>query len=424
MDLIKKISTDLEKRELGRSKVQYKLRDWIFSRQRYWGEPIPLVHCPVDGVVPVPEKDLPVLLPDVEKYEPTGTGKSPLAGIKEWVNVRCPRCGKPAKRETNTMPQWAGSCWYYIRFTDPGNEKALASDQAMKNWLPVDLYVGGAEHAVLHLMYARFWHMALYDSGALPKEIGDEPFMKLNNQGLILGPDGEKMSKSRGNVINPDDIVEKYGADTLRMYEMFMGPFEDAKPWNTSGIIGVRRFLDRVEHFYRTPNFIPSGDEKGEDESGKLEVLSHKTIALVTSDIEGFKFNTAVSTLMKFMNGLEALKRVDDKKIWKSSLEAFLKILNPFAPHISEELWAQLGHKTLLAKEAWPKFDPKKIVEENVTIAIQVNGRLRATIEVATGTSQAEIEKRALAVENVKKYVTDTPKKVIFVQDRLINFIV
>lgn len=531
----KRIVAWLESTGKAKTKVQYKLRDWVFSRQRYWGEPIPVIHCDhcrqtvestpwvlnfyqhawdqiqsgektietralnpeepgryfgdvrvgdlikavlkgtdqvmylkverrhvfrslkellakkdvvqyignrnerwtldklkkayaftpdyidrierhglvawevkriIPGVIPLKEDDLPLKLPDVEKYEPTGTGESPLAAIDNWVNVTCRVCGHPATRETNTMPQWAGSCWYYLRFTDPHNEQEFASAAAMKTWLPVDLYVGGAEHAVLHLLYARFWHKALFDAGFIPKEVGDEPFTTLKNQGLILGPDGEKMSKSRGNVINPDDIVEKYGADTLRMYEMFMGPFEDAKPWDTNGIIGVRRFLEKV---WRAAERI---------DDSTADNRQHKYVNLVTTGIDNFRFNTCVSDLMKWLNDM------GNEGVSKDELSTFLKLLSPFAPHISEELWSRLGHTTLLASEKWPKFDPKKIKEETVTIAIQVMGKLRGTLIVEAGATQTEVEQAAKAEPNVAKFLTSQPKKIIFVKDKLINFVV
>lgn len=408
-DARQKIVAELQKLGQAQPKIQYKLRDWVFSRQRYWGEPIPLIHCPKDGVVAVSEKDLPVLLPDVKKYEPTGTGESPLAAITDWVNTECPKCGGPAKRETNTMPQWAGSCWYYIRFCDPHNDKAIASDAAMKAWLPVDLYVGGAEHAVLHLLYSRFWHKVLFDIGAIPKEVGDEPFTKLKNQGLILGPDGEKMSKSRGNVINPDEIIEQYGADTLRMYEMFMGPFEDAKPWDTNGIVGVRRFLDRVWALQSKVDY---------DEPARTSA-SHKYVAAITHGIENFHFNTCVSDLMKWSNEWKSAASIPSE-----DFSVFIKLLSPFAPHMCEELWQATNHETQLTKESWPGFDQDLAGDDTVTIAVQVNGKLRATLSMPSGLERSNIEEAARAEVNVKKYLTGEPKKVIFVKDKLINFVV
>lgn len=405
-DAREKIVDALQGNGLAQSKTQYKLRDWVFSRQRYWGEPIPLVHCETCGVVPVPEDQLPVELPQVEKYEPTGTGESPLAGISEWVNTACPKCGGAAKRETNTMPQWAGSCWYYLRYCDPKNEKELASAEALKSWLPVDMYVGGAEHAVLHLLYARFWHKVLFDAGFIPKEVGDEPFKKLKNQGLILGPDGEKMSKSRGNVINPDEIVEKFGADTLRMYEMFMGPFEDAKPWDTNGILGVRRFLDKVWRAFERRQDIPADDRW------------HGYAHAITVGIEHFRFNTCVSDLMKWANAW------GNEKISQDEFTVFLTLLSPFAPHLSEELWSRSGNTTLLATGSWPVFDPNKVRSATATIAIQVMGKLRGTLTMPTGATQAEVEAAAKAEPNVAKYLTSEPKKIIYVKDKLLNFVV
>jgi len=402
-----KIVNWLKKSGQAEPKVQYKLRDWVFSRQRYWGEPIPLVHCEKDGVVPVPEKELPVMLPNVEKYEPTGTGESPLAAIGEWVNTTCPKCHGPARRETNTMPQWAGSCWYYLRYLDPKNEKKLADPKKLKAWLPVDVYIGGAEHAVLHLMYARFWHKVLYDAGAIPKECGDEPFLKLKNQGLILGEDGEKMSKSRGNVINPDEIVEKFGADSLRLFEMFMGPFEDAKPWSTQGIVGVRRFLDRV---WQARELVSA-------DRNELPARAHRYIASIARGIEEYKFNTCVSDFMKWSNEWNAAISVRE-------FEAFLKAFSAFAPHLAEELWNKLGHMTLIAKESWPTYDETMLKTETVTIAIQVNGKMRGTVDVETDADQSAVEAAARSVENVKKNLSGSPKKIIFVKNRLINFIV
>ncbi|MBI4426312.1 MAG: leucine--tRNA ligase [Candidatus Kerfeldbacteria bacterium] len=413
----KKIIEWLEHEGKGRFAVNYKLRDWVFSRQRYWGEPIPLVHCPNHGVVPVPEDQLPVLLPDVEKYEPTGTGKSPLAGMKEWVQTQCPLGDGPAERETNTMPQWAGSCWYYLRYLDPKNEQALADPETMKQWLPVDVYVGGAEHAVLHLLYSRFWHMALYDAGVLPKDVGDEPFIKLKNQGLILGPDGEKMSKSRGNVINPDPLIAKFGADSFRMYEMFMGPFEDAKPWSTNGIVGVRRFLQRIW------NIAHSGRVQKttliEDPNLRRR---HIYTASIEYGIDSFKFNTCVSELMKWSNSWD--EPTKDAYVDKDEFEVFLKLLSPFAPHISEELWSKLGHGTLLVQEEWPIFNRDLIRPSEVRIAIQVNGKLRGTVTMPSGSAKHDVEAAAKAEPNVAKYLNGKPKKVVYIKDRLLNYVV
>ncbi|MFW0838054.1 MAG: leucine--tRNA ligase [Candidatus Komeilibacteria bacterium] len=398
----KKIIQWLEKHKAGRAAVNYKLRDWVFSRQRYWGEPIPLIHCAKCGIVPVDEKDLPLELPEVDKYEPTGTGESPLAGIMDWVNTKCPQCGGAAKRETNTMPQWAGSSWYWLRFTDPNNEKVFADQAELKYWLPVDVYVGGAEHAVLHLLYARFWNMVLFDLGFVPIE---EPFKKLINQGLILGPDGEKMSKSRGNVINPDSVVEEYGADTLRLYEMFMGPLEDSKPWDTKSIVGVRRFLDKV---YRLSDKIGNAD--------KDNILLHKTIKKVGEDIVGFRFNTAISAMMIFIN--------EAKIISKNDWEKFLIILSPFAPHLAEELWHRLGYQDSIFLSDWPQYDKKLAQDDKFELVVQVNGKVRDKVLVKTGISQIEVEKLIQKSDKVQKYLDGaTVKKIIYVPNKLVNIV-
>lgn len=402
------IVKELEKEGRAELTTQYKLHDWIFSRQRYWGEPIPVIHCETCGVVPVPEKDLPVTLPEVENYEPTGTGESPLAAIEDWVNTTCPKCGGAAKRETNTMPQWAGSCWYFLRFCDPHNAKEPWSQEAIKQWMPVDIYVGGAEHAVLHLLYARFWIKVLHDAGYLPF---NEPFKKLYNQGLILGPDGMKMSKSKGNVINPDDVVAEFGADSLRLYEMFMGPFEVEKPWDTKGINGVFRFLQKV--------WTLQDIAKGES-SSEIKNLLAKTIKKVTSDIETFQFNTAVSAMMILVN-----KMSKQKTLAQEDLEALLKILNPFAPHITEEMWNQLGHKEVLVYEAWPTFDEKAAQDTEVEIAIQINGKVRARITVSADATQEQVSTMAKENETVKKYVEGKEiVKEIFVPRRLLSIVV
>jgi len=401
----------------GKRTVNYKLRDWIFSRQRYWGEPIPIIKCEKCGNQPVPEKDLPVELPKVKKYEPTGGVESPLAGIAAWVNVECPKCEGPAKRESNTMPQWAGSCWYYLRYLDPKNKKSLVDKKKEKYWMApalrslgeggVDLYIGGVEHAVLHLLYARFWHKFLYDLGAVSTQ---EPFMKLVNQGLILGPDGQKMSKSRGNVVNPDEMIKEFGGDSLRLYEMFMGPLEDAKPWDPRGIVGLHRFLNRIWNF-------GEGKKLGENEATKR--LIHKTIKKVTEDVKGFRFNTAISALMILLNEAEKAD-ILPREFYKD----YCKLLFPFAPHLAQELWSLLGNKTLLDYEKWPKWDSALVTEESFELLIQVNGKLRHKVSVKKGISEAEATVQALAHPEVKKWIGGQPKKVIFVQDRLINFIV
>ncbi|XOU95088.1 MAG: leucine--tRNA ligase [Candidatus Kerfeldbacteria bacterium] len=550
VDFKKEITTWLEQKKVGKKAVNYKLRDWLFSRQRYWGEPIPIVHCDdcknriesgateihfynqsfwddilngkktvetralnpdeperyfgdikagqylklknmttgaiqyaevmadkiysdIDkfysdkkmfvgmgtgntyksgedllqayaftsdyierikknglvawkiklvspGNVAVLEKDLPLELPDIKKYEPTGTGESPLATIDKWVNTKCPECGGKAKRETNTMPQWAGSNWYFLRYCDPKNDKMLADPEKLKKWLPVDLYIGGAEHAVLHLLYARFIYKFLFDIGVVPKEIGDEPFAKLKNQGLIMGEDGVKMSKSRGNVINPDDVIKEYGADTLRMYEMFMGPFEDSKPWDTKGIVGIKRFLDRVYNAHT--NVVDRDLEKAEDR------LLHTLIKFVTNDIEDFKFNTCVSHFMGHSNYWSS-----DKSLSFKEYEIFLIILSPFAPHMCEELWEDLGHKKSISKESWPEFSEEIIKREKVTIVVQVNGKVRDNITVSRGADEEDVILEACASIKVQKYIPTEKKngKIIFkgkgkhfVKDRIINFVV
>lgn len=406
-----KIIEWLEKNNKGKRAVNYKLRDWVFSRQRYWGEPIPIVHCKKCGVVPVEEDQLPIKLPEVKSYKPTGTGESPLAAITEWVNTKCPKCGGPAKRETNTMPQWAGSCWYYLRFIDPHNDKELANKQKIEYWAPVDLYVGGAEHAVLHLLYARFWHKFLYDIGIVNTP---EPFMKLRNQGMILGENGEKMSKSRGNVINPDDVIKEHGADTLRMYEMFMGPLSVDKPWNTQSILGVRRFLEK---FYRLLNKEIS-DEISVPED--IDKLLHKTVKIVTEKIESLEFNTAISQIMILLNNLNK-----EEKLNKELVKIFIKILHPFAPFITEEMWEQLNCKPPLLKEKWPSYDPQKIIDETTTVVFQINGKIRAKLEVKKGLSQEQLINLALQNERIKEYIGQKEViKKIAVPDKLVNIVV
>ncbi|MEK9201498.1 MAG: class I tRNA ligase family protein, partial [Patescibacteria group bacterium] len=335
----------------GNKKVIYKLRDWVFSRQRYWGEPIPLIHCEKCGIVPVPEKDLPVTLPEVKHYEPTGTGESPLANIPEWVNVKCPKCGGEAKRETNTMPQWAGSCWYHLRYMDPKNDKVLVDPIKEKYWAPVDMYIGGTEHATRHLIYARFWHKFLYKIGVVSTK---EPFIRLKNQGLILGPDGRKMSKRFGNIVNPDDIVKQFGADSLRIYIAFMGPFEASIDWSTDNLVGSRRFVERVW------NLAQKVSKEGTVED---ETLLNRTIKQVGEDIENFRFNTVISDMMILLNSLEK-----EEKIPQSILETFLTLLAPVAPHITEELWHSLGHTPSIHLQNWPTYDTRKLVSDTVVI--------------------------------------------------------
>jgi len=404
----------LIKKKLGAQKINYKLKDWVFSRQRYWGEPIPLIHCAKCGVVPVPEKDLPVVLPEVESYEPTGTGESPLAAISDWVNVKCPKCGGEAKRETNTMPQWGGSCWYYLRYLDPRNEQELVNKQKEKYWSPVDFYVGGAEHATRHLIYARFWHKFLYDIGAVNY---DEPFTKLKHVGLIMGEDGRKMSKRWGNVINPDEIVAEFGADSLRVYEMFMGPFTQAVNWNTKGLVGARKFLEKV---------VALAEVNKYQEDKKIKSLLHKTIKKVSADIEGFAFNTAVSALMILVNEITDYKNKNSAlPLSKKELEEFFQILAPFAPHLSEELWEKLGNKGSLFQSVWPKCDPKLIKDEVINLVVQINGKLRATLEVASDISEKEALALAQADESIKKWLVGKEiAKKIFVPGKLLNIVV
>jgi leucyl-tRNA synthetase len=407
-----KMTAWLKKEKLGKKKVNYKMRDWTFSRQRYWGEPIPLIHCKKCGVVAVPEKDLPVKLPKVKSYEPTDTGESPLASIASWVNVKCPKCKGKAKRETNTMPQWAGSCWYYLRFIDPKNKKALVDKKKEKKMMPVDVYVGGTEHATRHLLYARFWHKFLYDIKVVS---GKEPFQKLVNQGLILAVDGKKMSKRWGNVINPDDMVGAFGADAFRLYEMFMGPFVQSIAWNTDGVVGTRRFLDKV---WKLQEKVARSKEQGARKNS-IESLLHQTIKKVTEDIENFKFNTAVSTLMILINALEKEDHVS-----RITYQTALILLSPFAPHIAEELWYGTGEKKSIFLSTWPKWDAKKIVEEEVIIAVQVNGKVRATLHIAVGSSEEEVKKRAMADPKINGYVSGKEiHKIIYIQDKILSLV-
>ena len=403
--------------------VAYHLRDWVFSRQRYWGEPIPIIKCEKCGNVPLKEKDLPLKLPKVKSYQPSGTGESPLANIEKWVNTKCPKCGGPAKRETNTMPQWAGSCWYYLRYIDPKNKKAFIDAKKEKYWMPVDLYVGGAEHAVLHLLYARFWHKFLYDQKILTS---NEPFKKLINQGIILGDDREKMSKSKGNVISPDGIVKEYGADTLRMYEMFMGPLEAMKPWDTSGISGVNRFLNRIWNLISEQT--KAGNWKKIKDNAKQKKALHQAIKRATKDIENLSFNTAISGMMECLNAFTEKDESNSSiasQVKKEYLEDFLKILAPFAPHITEELWQMLGHKKSIHLEKWPKYNEKFLVEKDFELIVQINGRVRDRIKAPMDISQDNAEKLVTKQEKIKQLLNgQTPKKIIFVKNRLINIVI
>ncbi len=394
----------------GETKTTYKLRDWVFSRQRYWGEPIPMIHCATCGWVPVPEKDLPVTLPEVEKYEPTDTGDSPLAQMHDWVNTTCPSCGGDAKRETDVMPNWAGSSWYYLRYCDPDNDTMLAAPDKLKYWLPVDWYNGGMEHTTLHLLYSRFWHKFLYDIKMVPTP---EPYAKRTSHGLILGENGEKMSKSRGNVVDPNTVIEQFGADTTRLYGMFMGPFDQSIAWSMDGLVGVRRFVERVWKLQTKVTDATDGDPEA------YRIL-HKTIKKVGEDIEALKMNTAVSSLMILSNTLEGIAEIP--KVWYSQL---VLILAPFAPFVAEELWEALHNKGSVHEVSWPEYDEKAFIEATVRIAIQVNGKLRATIEVDSGASQDDVFRAARDVENVKKWLPHgEPKRVIYVQDKLMNIVV
>lgn len=406
-----KITDHLYERGLGEGAVNYKLKDWVFSRQRYWGEPIPIINCEKCGPVPLEESDLPLLLPDIKNYQPTGTGESPLAAITDWVEVDCPKCKRPAHRETNTMPQWAGSCWYYLRYLSPWSDESFADKKEQEYWMNVDLYVGGAEHAVLHLLYARFWHKVLFDLEFVKNR---EPFQKLMNQGLILGEDNEKMSKSRENVVNPDNVIQKYGADTLRLYEMFMGPFDAVKPWSMKNIEGSFRFLQKVWKLVEEQEVVDETPSDG------LNSLFHKTIKKVTEDIEGFRFNTAISAMMILAN--EVLKA---KKSPKELVEKLVLLLSPFAPHMAEELWEKLGHKETLAYEKWPEFDPKLCVDNTFELVFAVNGKKRSSKEVALDISEEDAITAALEDENIQRNVEgrEVVKK-IYVPKKLVNIVV
>lgn len=406
----------LEANGKGRGKVTYRLRDWLFSRQRYWGEPIPILHLEDGTMKPVPEDQLPLLLPEVDEIRPSGTGESPLANVTEWVNTVDPETGKPAKRETNTMPQWAGSCWYYLRFIDPHNDKALCSPELQKEWLPVDLYIGGAEHAVLHLLYARFWHKVLYDLGVVSTK---EPFYKLVNQGMILGENMEKMSKSRGNVVNPDDIVGAYGADTLRLYEMFMGPLEATKPWNTNGVEGSFRFLNRIWRLFVNEDGTLNAKIGGEA-SEAFKRTWHRTIKKVTEDYEALRFNTAISQLMIFVN--EAYKA---EALPLEAMNHFVQMLSPIAPHIAEELWEKLGHSESITYAAWPAYDEALTVDDEVEIVVQVNGKIADRVKIANGLDELAMQDIALGLDKVKAAMNGkTVRKVIAVKGKLVNIVV
>ncbi len=433
----------LTEHNVGNAKTTYKLRDWVFARQRYWGEPIPVVHCDKCGVVPLPESELPLTLPQVEKFEPSGTGESPLATVTDWVNTTCPHCGGPAKRETNTMPQWAGSCWYYLRYMDPHNDKALVDPALEKAWGPVDCYIGGAEHAVLHLLYARFWHRVLFDLGVLSHP---EPFQKLRHQGMILAfsyrdkmgnyhaydeidfKDGkaflkttgeelssmvEKMSKSKKNVINPDEILNQYGADAFRMYEMFMGPFDAQKPWDMKGIEGINRFLKRIYAWSESVTFTKEAEPK------KSAILLNQTIAKVADDIENLRFNTAISALMVLFNDLSKLPGVTQETFQK-----FIQILHPFAPHLTEEIWQQKGYEGFVLNSTWPIADKALLQDDTVDMGVQINGKVRERLLISRNAPREEIEQQALASAKVQSYLKELEiKKVIVVPGRMVSIV-
>ncbi|MBR0410503.1 MAG: leucine--tRNA ligase [Eubacterium sp.] len=400
----------IEKMGIGKKTVNYKLRDWVFSRQRYWGEPIPIVHCPKCGNVPVPEEDLPLLLPDVEKYEPTGTGESPLAAIDEWVNTTCPCCGAPAKRETNTMPQWAGSSWYFLRYVDNKNDKELVSKQKAHDLLPVDMYIGGVEHAVLHLLYSRFYTKFLYDIGVIDF---DEPFKKLFNQGMITGKNSIKMSKSKGNVVSPDDLVRDYGCDSLRLYELFVGPPELDSEWDDKGIDGVYRFLNR---FWKM-----AMDNKDKDvaETAELKKIRHKLIFDISQRLESFSLNTVVSGFMEYNNKL--MEQSKKGGVDKATLEAYTVLLAPFAPHIAEEVWEQLGHTDSVFDQTWPEYDEDAMKEDQIVIPVQVNGKTRCTISIAVDAAKDDV--LALAKETLGDRITGTIRKEIYVPRKIVNIV-
>lgn len=407
----------LEANGKGTGKVTYRLRDWLFSRQRYWGEPIPILHLEDGTMKPVPENQLPLVLPEVDQIRPSGTGESPLANVTEWVNTVDPETGLKARRETNTMPQWAGSCWYYLRYIDPHNKNELCSKEKQAEWLPVDLYIGGAEHAVLHLLYARFWHKVLYDLGVVSTK---EPFHKLVNQGMILGENNEKMSKSRGNVVNPDDIVNEYGADTLRMYEMFMGPLEATKPWNISGVEGIFRFLNRVWRlFVNDEGTLSAKITKSDETAESFKRVWHKSIKKITEDYEALRFNTVISQLMIFVN--EAYKT---EKLPIAALSDFVQMLSPIAPHIAEELWEKLGHSETVTYAAWPVYDEAWTVENEVEIVVQVNGKIVDRVLVAKDLDEAGLQEKAFALEKIKAAIEGkTVRKVIAVKGKLVNIV-
>ncbi len=406
-EAIEKMLAFLEEKGIGEKGVQFKMKDWAFNRQRYWGEPIPIVHCPKCGMVPVPYDELPLKLPPVENFEPGEGGESPLAKIPSYVNCKCPKCGSDAKRETDTMPQWAGSSWYFLRYIDPHNDKALADPELLKYWMPVDWYNGGMEHVTRHMIYSRFWYKFLYDLGVVPTS---EPYVKRTAQGLILGPDGEKMSKSKGNVIDPNDIVDQYGADTLRTYVLFMGDYASAAPWSENGVKGCKRFLERVADL---PGMV-----KGSSASPKLEALLHKTVKKVSSDIEELKFNTAIAAMMSFINEV-----FDNGSLTRDELSVFIRLLSPFAPHLAEEIWQGLGEKGFCTLAPWPEFDESKTVDDTVEVAVQINGKVRGTVTLPMNCPKEQ------ALEEAKRVVSaqlegKTIVKEIAVPNRIVNIVI
>ncbi len=405
-DAQEKMISFLEEKGIGEAKTNYKLRDWVFSRQRYWGEPIPIVHCDKCGFVPIDESELPLLLPEVDSYMPTDNGESPLAAMTDWVNTTCPCCGGPAKRETDTMPQWAGSSWYFLRYTDPKNDEALASPEALKYWLPVDWYNGGMEHTTLHLLYSRFWHKFLYDQGVVPTP---EPYQKRTSHGMILGENGEKMSKSRGNVVNPDDIVNEYGADTLRTYEMFIGAFDLAASWSEDGVKGCRRFLDRV---WKLQDLMTEEEGYSKD----LETKMHQTIKKVSNDFENLKYNTAIAAMMAILNDF-----YKKGSITKGELKTLIILLNPVAPHITEEMWQAIGCEGRVYQQTWPEYDEAKTVESSVEIAVQINGKVKGTLGIQKDDPKDEVI--AKAKEAIADKLTGNIVKEIYVPGRLVNIV-
>ncbi|GAB3047355.1 leucine--tRNA ligase [Virgibacillus ainsalahensis] len=415
-EAISKIIEWLVSEGKGERKVTYRLRDWLFARQRYWGEPIPVIHWEDGTTTTVPEEELPLELPVMSEIKPSGTGESPLANNTDWVNVVDPETGMKGRRETSTMPQWAGSCWYFLRFIDPDNPERLADSEALKEWLPIDIYIGGAEHAVLHLLYARFWHKFLYDIDVVPTE---EPFMKLYNQGMILGEGNEKMSKSKGNVVNPDDIITSHGADTLRLYEMFMGPLDAAVSWSTNGLDGARRFLDRVWRLFMEDDGSLSEKITADDGNATIDRVYNETVKKVTEDFENLHFNTGISQLMVFIN--EGYKA---ETLPKKYVEGFIKMLSPVAPHVSEELWERLGNKGTISHEQWPEYDESKLVEDEVEIVIQIMGKIKTKINVAKDITKEELEKEALANDKIQEIIEGkTIRKVIVVPGKLVNIV-